>query len=222
MNKEQAILEMLGMYLRAANDSTLRSYLKVCATFSNEEVVAAVKYLIAHNNTLPFPRALAKELSTATRNKGDRRKACEYCNDAGWYYDNRETCTKGLKNHAKGTAKVCKMRCTLAPNHPSLTPLVDVATMATAQIYGQMIAEGAVDGNAIKTPADWGRYMWDRKTFEEFCAIAKRYPFRVACNALMVRHVLKVGECQSDPVKAAKRLAKAGDALGPLTLFGGA
>ena len=208
MNRPTLITRMLEMYNRRVDDQTLKNYLSVTENYSDEEVGASIKNLIAQFDNLPNPRALAKDLHLSTKVDRQGKAICEICGSKGWVRIEDDVDLSGLQNYEYGKNERCKMRCNLGPNHPPLMTREDVRIGAFARILASIIAKRALDGEVLKTVPDWGRYSWDLALYDKLREVVEPLGFSQLQVAEREAINLDVGLCQTAPEEAASKLVE--------------
>ena len=190
------------------DDQTLKNYLSVTETYSDEEVATSIKNLIAQFDNLPNPRALAKDLHLSTKVDRQGKAICEFCGSKGWVRIEDRVDIWGLQNFEFGKNERCKMSCDLERNHPPLMTRQDVRRGAFARILASIIAKRALDGEVLKTIPDWGRYAWDLALYDRLREVVEPLRFSQLQVAELEAIKLDVGLCQTVPEEAALKLVE--------------
>lgn len=204
MDAERAICQMLRMYNRRDDDHTVGNYLQISANYSDEEVIRAIKKLVAENVTLPLPRALLALLAR-NRRATSPSDPCDECKGSGV---KRWECKthNGIEFFERGWYERCHCNSPVTGHHAKMKTREEAKRVAFVYILAKMVGDRACDETVIQTMEDWGRYCWDKSVYDEYLQIVQSVSMLDLVSATKVVRDLDKGLCQSDPVKAAREL----------------
>lgn len=203
MNKELAIHHLLKMYNRKPDDRSVMNYMEVCRDHSNEDVISAVKMLVNMSEVLPYPRTLLDVLTRQFDNRS-KEEECSECRGKGYAVDDRKVDGNGLENFSHGAVSRCYCRANAGGEMPDFYPKGQARRETFAAIFAGEIAKRSVDNEVISSPAQWGKYMWNKENFDAFCVLAEDMTMLELVVVIDVLKGFNATDCQAMPLEVAK------------------
>ncbi len=73
-------------------------------------------------------------------------------------------------------------------------------------ILAGIVAKRSIDGMGVKSVKDWDRYVWTSEMHQTFMQLGKSATMMNLVNADQIADRIDVGECQTSPAEAGKKL----------------